>query len=263
MRRFATYAAKGWFASSAIHVGALGAAVAWQAGLFEPANISPRGGRMSIDSIAALAGTQATLELTESPAEATFLAPPSQASLDQEPPAESLVDPLADSATDAAPLDTLAIPLDQREGSTFVPPNLLAALPRSQTPPSDNFAAPQAPATPPAETAAQSPGNATVNSINSLADQGNDVPRLPQFSRNLPIAYPQEAFAARWEGTPRLRLKIAADGRVTNVEVVGSSGYSVLDEAAARGVSTWRAEPAKLAGTPVASTHVMRVIFKL
>lgn len=49
-------------------------------------------------------------------------------------------------------------------------------------------------------------------------------------------AYPREALAAGWEGSVIVRVFIATDGLPDSVTVKTSSGYSILDEAAARAV---------------------------
>ena len=44
--------------------------------------------------------------------------------------------------------------------------------------------------------------------------------------------YPRFAIKRGWEGTVELGLRIEANGRLSNVHVVKTSGYSILDEAA-------------------------------
>jgi protein TonB len=45
-------------------------------------------------------------------------------------------------------------------------------------------------------------------------------------------SYPQEASQTNEGGTVKVRIVIAADGQVTSIDVVQSSGVSVLDAAA-------------------------------
>ncbi len=80
---------------------------------------------------------------------------------------------------------------------------------------------------------------------------------------NPPPPYPEPARAAGIEGTVHLRLWIAADGRVTAVKVVRSSGHDILDGAAVNAVRQWRGEPARIAGIAVETTEVIPVQFKL
>jgi protein TonB len=44
--------------------------------------------------------------------------------------------------------------------------------------------------------------------------------------------YPPIAKRRRWEGTTVVQLRLAPDGKVTNIVVVEKSGYEILDEAA-------------------------------
>lgn len=67
--------------------------------------------------------------------------------------------------------------------------------------------------------------------------------------------YPSQAARRGWEGTVRLRFRIAPDGSCAEVRVVKSSGYRLLDEDAVRVVSsTWRF-PAEDAGKDVAFAY--------
>jgi protein TonB len=69
----------------------------------------------------------------------------------------------------------------------------------------------------------------TVSSGQLLA-WGN---RLPE--------YPPEALEEGLEGTVRLLLELDAEGAVSKVEVLESSGSALLDAAAVRAAKDWRA----------------------
>jgi TonB family protein len=64
-------------------------------------------------------------------------------------------------------------------------------------------------------------------------------------------AYPLLARQQGWEGTVTLRFEMLADGTIGKVDVVKSSGYSILDTAAQDAVTQWTHEPAKRHGMPV------------
>jgi protein TonB len=85
----------------------------------------------------------------------------------------------------------------------------------------------------------------------------------PSFAGNAPPHYPEVARRNRWEGQVLLRLSISAEGRVTSITVARSSGYELLDAAAASAVRSWRAAPAMLDGEPVATEEVLPVRFRL
>lgn len=78
-----------------------------------------------------------------------------------------------------------------------------------------------------------------------------------------PPAYPDEARRRGWQGRVVLRAHVSAAGTVTAVEVVQSSGYALLDAAAAAAVRGWTFYPARRGETPVSSTVRIPVEFKL
>ncbi len=78
---------------------------------------------------------------------------------------------------------------------------------------------------------------------------------------NLPPAYPPEAERRREEGTVALALHIGADGFVDRVDMVQSSGYPLLDQAAVSRLRTWHFTPAVQGGVPVASIYRIAVTF--
>jgi len=90
-----------------------------------------------------------------------------------------------------------------------------------------------------------------------------DVLTPPRLLDNRPPTYPAQALAGGIEGTVLLRLRIAADGRVSKVEIIDSSDHLILDAAAVRAVRTWRFVPARRAGAPVATTVRLPVRFAL
>lgn len=86
---------------------------------------------------------------------------------------------------------------------------------------------------------------------------------LPKFGDNRPPNYPQTAVLNGWEGTVLLRVHLSADGAVTNVEVLDSSGFTVLDGAAINAVKSWTANPARRNGIAVATSIRLPVKFRL
>ncbi len=107
------------------------------------------------------------------------------------------------------------------------------------------------------------PAARSLPSAGSIGHAGNESSSSPRFADNAPIAYPVAAVAARLEGEVLLRLHISAEGRVTAVDIIRSSGHDVLDLAAANSVRSWRAEPARLLGQAVATTAILPVRFRL
>lgn len=81
-------------------------------------------------------------------------------------------------------------------------------------------------------------------------------------SRPAPV-YPELARRRGQQGRVLLRCLVDAGGRVTGVEIVESSGYSMLDNAAEQAVRRWHFSPARNAGLPVAGSAVVPVEFRL
>ena len=64
-------------------------------------------------------------------------------------------------------------------------------------------------------------------------------------------AYPSTARRLGVEGTTVLRVHVAADGRVTDVQVDQSAGHPDLDRAAAEAVRRWKFEPGRRGSEPI------------
>jgi TonB family protein len=62
-------------------------------------------------------------------------------------------------------------------------------------------------------------------------------------------AYPREAKKAGIQGTVRLEVVIAKDGKVQDMKL--RSGHPILAKAAMKAVSKWRYQPSLLSGEPV------------
>lgn len=78
-----------------------------------------------------------------------------------------------------------------------------------------------------------------------------------------PPVYPARERRLGREGVVVLLVAIAADGRVTGVELVRASRWSALDQAALRAARDWRFEPAREGDVPVASELEVEVAFEL
>ncbi|MBM3490321.1 MAG: energy transducer TonB [Alphaproteobacteria bacterium] len=83
------------------------------------------------------------------------------------------------------------------------------------------------------------------------AEPGNPLPDYPQLSR-----------LRGQEGRVRLAVRIDAEGRVTELRIVESSGHALLDKAAREAVERWRFRPATRDGRPVADEVVVPVEFR-
>ncbi len=75
--------------------------------------------------------------------------------------------------------------------------------------------------------------------------------------------YPIEAIRRGESGEVWLRVWVAADGRVSAVEIERASRCRLLDRAALRAVREWQFEPARRHGVPLASHTLVPVEFRL
>jgi protein TonB len=83
------------------------------------------------------------------------------------------------------------------------------------------------------------------------------------LANNSPPDYPEHAYRNGLEGTVVLRLTIDAQGIVSMLEIVSSSGHESLDRAAMDAIKNWKGKPAMRAGRAIASQEVLPIRFKL
>jgi protein TonB len=138
-----------------------------------------------------------------------------------------------------APVVELQYVPPQPKAITLPPPEPVTAPPVQHT-----VEAPPAPSPPQAAPVVTPPV--------SIAET-HTIPEYPPVSRRL-----------REHGTTRLRLAVNDKGIVTDAEVMDSSGYKRLDDAAAAWIKTyWRYQPAREDNRPVASVVEAEVEFHL
>jgi protein TonB len=85
----------------------------------------------------------------------------------------------------------------------------------------------------------------------------------PIYLRNPPPTYPQVARRQGWEGVALLRVEINSRGRVESVELVQSTGHTILDDAALQAIRRWQFAPARFAGQAVSATVEIPIRFEL
>ncbi|MFZ5482591.1 MAG: energy transducer TonB, partial [Pseudomonadota bacterium] len=123
------------------------------------------------------------------------------------------------------------------------------AMPESMTPPT------RAPAPPLAPPAAPAPAPVPV---------AIEPPRYQAaYLDNPQPAYPVMSRKLREQGLVRLRVRVDREGRPETVNLLASSGFARLDEAATRAVQTWRFEPARQGGHPLAAWVEVPIRFNL
>lgn len=100
----------------------------------------------------------------------------------------------------------------------------------------------------------KAPGNVTGSA-------GFVIP--PSLGHNPPPEYPWEARRRGWEGRVLLRVRVGSSGQALSVEVVDSTGYRALDEAAKQAVQGWTFVPAMQGGQVVACEVEIPIRFVL
>ncbi|MBD3812754.1 MAG: energy transducer TonB, partial [Betaproteobacteria bacterium] len=89
-------------------------------------------------------------------------------------------------------------------------------------------------------------------------------PRPADYLNNPKPPYPALSKRLGEEGVVRLNILVNPDGSVAQLEIVKSSGYARLDESARKTVlSSWKFEPARQAGKPVAAWVIVPIQFTL
>lgn len=90
-----------------------------------------------------------------------------------------------------------------------------------------------------------------------------DVAAKPNYLKNPEPDYPELARRRHQEGLVLLAVKVTAQGRAGRVEIKKSSGFPLLDNAAAEAVRDWEFEPARLGALTFASEIEVPVHFEL
>lgn len=91
--------------------------------------------------------------------------------------------------------------------------------------------------------------------------RAREVDVHPRALRDIEPIYPPAADRNRESGTVRLQLKLEADGRVTDVDVINSTPPGVFDEAAVEAFKHAEFAPAFKAGRPVRALILIEVNF--
>jgi len=203
------------------------------------------------------------------------------------------------STADASPM---ASPTDRAEASLVAPTTTIArqepaTADVARTQPSAVWQPPLPPtrparaAMPPLQAAASPPAPAAAGSAPTPVQEPTTTPRRPRLQQataaagvggrdgtataaaagtapvpaagNPPPRYPYLARRRGQQGTVRLDVSVAADGRVSAVRVARSSGHVLLDQAAVRALQRWRFQPATRAGLAVRAQLIVPVRFRL
>jgi D-alanyl-D-alanine endopeptidase (penicillin-binding protein 7) len=89
------------------------------------------------------------------------------------------------------------------------------------------------------------------------------IPAVANFASCTKPQYPRESLRHEHIGTVTLNFKISADGKVEDSNIMKSSGYPLLDEAAREGISKCGFKPATQGGKPVPAWMHMQYVWTL
>lgn len=84
-----------------------------------------------------------------------------------------------------------------------------------------------------------------------------------QRADNVPPQYPRLARRFGYEGLVILIAAVSEEGTCLKVGIKKSSGYTILDRAAAKAVCAWEFKPAERKGVPVQGEIEIQVRFRL
>ena len=118
----------------------------------------------------------------------------------------------------------------------------------------------------PPQTAAPQPVrlNAALQGMESFTLEGRTTPpEALDAARNRRPTYPEASRRRGEQGVVRVELLVDPNGRVVDVRLLESSGFSALDAEAVKTVRDWRFRPAQRGGLPVAGSITTAVHFRL
>lgn len=194
------------------------------------------------DVVATLDLSSVDISFSEEDDSSAAAVPPRPEPPPEPPPPPTVPPPPSELSPAPIPLppDPTAIPVPEPSPE----PPKMDAPPRQDRRPERPAAEPQPVAPPPA------PRQAKV-----------DAPPKPR--RNIRPDYPKGARIRGEQGDVVLEIAVGASGAVERAEVVVSSGYPELDEAAAKAAKAAKFEPAKSGGRAVASVARLTLNFRL
>ena len=255
----------GLFASVALHGAIAALLILW------PAAEELSGDQAEAQGVSVIYEGAPEIGVVESPA-----APPEVAAV---PPAPEVPPPpppvppppaVAEAPPPPPPVDLaeVMLPPPPPPAPAAEPPPELAEKPPE--PPREVAEAPPERRSPPRQSAPQTAApqpvrlNAALQGMESFTLEGRTTPpEAPDAARNRRPNYPEASRRRGEQGVVRVELLVDPSGRVVDVRVLESSGFSALDAEAVKTVRDWRFRPAQRAGVPVAGSITTAVHFRL
>lgn len=106
-------------------------------------------------------------------------------------------------------------------------------------------------------------GGGFGSDASSLVRDGASINRPPRLLMKGSLDYPSEARQRSISGYVSLKILVATNGAVDNVEVEESEPKGFFEQAAIKSVRTWKFEPAMIKGQIVAAWTTQKIKFEL
>jgi protein TonB len=170
-------------------------------------------------------------------------------------PAVETPDERHDEPASLAPAETAeTVPVATPAAAPSPPPDAPAAAPGA--------AAPQAAAAAAAGVASAPEPAATLTSAVDLTYySARELDVQPRALRAVVPDYPADADRERLSGKVRLQLRLEADGRISDIEIVGATPPGVFEESARKAFGDARFSPAQKNGRPVRALVLIEVVY--
>ena len=97
----------------------------------------------------------------------------------------------------------------------------------------------------------------------SQEKRGAVTENLPDYFKNPPPVYPRLARERGQQGTVLLEVEVLSSGRCGTINILNTSDYDLLDEAAVRAVRSWVFRPARRWNRPVSFWVEIPITFRL
>lgn len=170
--------------------------------------------------------------------------------------------PEAIAPNDASKTAPLLAPSEAAEAlpvsEPVAPPPLRPAPPAAPPQPAPAAPLPVPASAPPAATA---PAATITSSVDLTYYSARDLDVQPRALREIVPEYPEDADRERLSGKLRLQLKLEADGRVSDIEIVDADPPDVFDASAIKAFRHARFAPAQKNGRPVRARMLIEVVY--
>jgi protein TonB len=145
--------------------------------------------------------------------------------------------------------------------SSPAPAETMAPAPQPAAPPPAEPQPAPVPATPGTGTARPAPDLTMTSSVDLTYYSARELDVQPRALRRIEPEYPADADRQRLSGKVRLLLKVEADGRLSDIEVVSASPPGLFEDAAKKAFQDARFSPAQKNGQPVRAQVLIEVVF--